>query len=376
MPRTAAGSAFPWANCYDDSGTDRKTANGVGRRLSVVFDRYADERDADGTCYVVGILYRTALDKTGSWTDMCDIGGYSARTDRKKGKWTDMDIIIRDLVKCYGKKCVLNKVNLEIKGGMFGLLGANGSGKTTLMRILATLLPKNSGNVILDGIPVEERRKIRELVGYLPQDFNMYPYYTVYQALDYIAYLSGMKEGRAHRIGEILEWVNLKGVRKLKIRELSGGMKRRLGIGMALVHEPKLLIADEPTVGLDPEERIRFRNLLRSFAENRTVLLSTHIAGDVEASCDHLAILSEGKVLFGGSMGEFLKSASGSIWEIRGNRGEVECQLAKYPKACLISQTMEEMDTVIRVYSEEKPGEMARETAPRAEDAYIGISRR
>ncbi len=287
-----------------------------------------------------------------------------------------MEIVIENLEKYYGKQCALDRVSLTIHSGMFGLLGANGSGKTTLLRILATLLPKNGGTVTIDGIPIEHTAEIRSLVGYLPQEFHMYPYYTVWQAMDYIAYLSGIRTGREERIRNMLEWVNLEEVRKKKVRQLSGGMKRRLGIAMALIHDPNVLIVDEPTAGLDPEERIRFRNLLQSFAGRRTVLLSTHIAGDVEVSCDHLAVLNRGKLLFGGDMKEFIQGAQGTIWELRGSRQETEAELAKYPEAVLISQTVKDAKDVLRVYSEERPGRMAECVMPRAEDAYMRISRR
>ena len=287
-----------------------------------------------------------------------------------------MEIIIENLVKYYGKQRALDGVSLTIPGGMFGLLGANGSGKTTLMRILATLIPKDGGTVTMDGISLERIEEIRRMVGYLPQDFNMYPYYTVSQALDYIAYLSGIRKGREEMIRTMLEWVNLEEAKKKKVRELSGGMKRRLGIAMALIHDPEVLIADEPTAGLDPEERIRFRNLLRGFAGRRTVLLSTHIAGDVEVSCDHLAVLNRGRLLFAGDMKEFIQGAQGTIWELRGSGQETEAELAKHPEAVLISQTVKDGEDVLRVYSEERPGSMAECVTPRAEDAYMRISRR
>ena len=174
----------------------------------------------------------------------------------------------------------------------------------------------------------------------------------------------------------MLEWMNLEEAKKKKVRELSGGMKRRLGIAMALIHDPEVLIADEPTAGLDPEERIRFRNFLRGFAGRRTVLLSTHIAGDVEVSCDHLAVLNRGRLLFAGDMKEFIQGAQGTIWELRGSGQETEAELAKYPEAVLISQTVKDGEDVLRVYSEERPGSMAECVTPRAEDAYMRISRR
>ena len=295
---------------------------------------------------------------------------------KSEGKMMSMEIMIENLVKYYGKQCALNGVSLTISGGMFGLLGANGSGKTTLMRILATLIPKDEGTVTMDGISLERIEEIRRMVGYLPQDFNMYPYYTVSQALDYIAYLSGIRKGREERIRTMLEWVNLEEAKKKKVRELSGGMKRRLGIAMALIHDPEVLIADEPTAGLDPEERIRFRNLLRGFAGRRTVLLSTHIAGDVEVSCDHLAVLNRGRLLYAGDIKEFIEGAQGTIWELRGSRQKTEAELAKYHEAALISQTEVRGESILRLYSEVRPGETAVSVTPRAEDAYMRMIRK
>ena len=158
---------------------------------------------------------------------------------------------------------------------MFGLLGRNGAGKTTLMKVLATLLKKQSGEVTICGIPVEEAAKVRRITGYLPQDFSMYPNMGVYEAMDYLGALSGLsRQARKERIPVLLKKVNLQDEYRTKVRALSGGMKRRLGIAQAILHEPKVLIVDEPTAGLDPEERVRFRNLLCEIAEERIVILS------------------------------------------------------------------------------------------------------
>lgn len=224
-------------------------------------------------------------------------------------------IEIRDLSKNFGKKQALNHVNLEIGPGMFGLLGPNGAGKTTLMKVLTTLTRKSGGEVKLCGIPVEQCRKIREIIGYLPQDFSMYPAMTVWEALDYLGALSEIpKQERRARIDYLLKKVHLSDERHKKVRSLSGGMKRRLGIAQALVHEPRVLIVDEPTAGLDPEERIRFRNLLCEVAQERIVILSTHIVGDIEATCENLAVLNEGEILWKGTLEEILANAEGRVW--------------------------------------------------------------
>lgn len=224
-------------------------------------------------------------------------------------------IVMEHVNKFYGKKQALKDINLTIEQGMFGLLGRNGAGKTTLMKILATLHGKQNGSVTVCGIPIESAKEVREIIGYLPQDFSMYPAMTVWEALDYLGALSEIqKQERRARIDYLLKKVHLSDERHKKVRSLSGGMKRRLGIAQALVHEPRVLIVDEPTAGLDPEERIRFRNLLCEVAQERIVILSTHIVGDIEATCENLAVLNEGEILWKGTLEEILANAEGRVW--------------------------------------------------------------
>jgi ABC-2 type transport system ATP-binding protein len=224
-------------------------------------------------------------------------------------------IIISELNKFYGKKHALKDINLTIHQGMFGLLGRNGAGKTTLMRILSTLLRKDSGAVSICGIPIDEASHIRQIIGYMPQDFNFYPNMTVYEALEYLGILSGTRKESLHRrIPDLLDQVNLGNERKKKIRELSGGMRQRLGIAQSMMHNPKILITDEPTSGLDPMERVRFRNMLQEFSQDRIVILSTHIVSDIEAVCENVAILNEGALSFQGTINELLaKTASDKV---------------------------------------------------------------
>ena len=200
-------------------------------------------------------------------------------------------IEIKGLNKFYGKKQALFDVNLSIQQGMFGLLGRNGAGKTTLMKTLATLLQKKNGVITVCGVPIENAKEIRRIIGYLPQEFSMYPSMKVGEAMKYLAILSGLSGSqRKERIDALLKKVNLTEHRDKKVKALSGGMKRRLGIAQALLNNPKVLIVDEPTAGLDPEERVRFRNLLSEIAEDKIVILSTHIVGDIEATCEDIAI--------------------------------------------------------------------------------------
>lgn len=218
-------------------------------------------------------------------------------------------IVIENLSKNFGSKQALKNVSLTINEGMFGLLGRNGAGKTTLMRIIVTLLNKTKGEVSVCGTPIGKSKSIRRLVGYLPQDFSVYPNMNVYEAMDYLGLLSEVPKGiRRKRIPELLQKVNLDDCSKLKVKALSGGMRRRLGIAQALIHEPKILIVDEPTAGLDPEERVRFRNLLCEIADNKIVILSTHIVEDIEKTCDEIAILDKGNLFYNGTLKNFVGS--------------------------------------------------------------------
>ena len=217
------------------------------------------------------------------------------------------EIKIDNLSKNFGDIQALKNISLHIEKGMFGLIGRNGAGKTTLMRIIATLLNKSDGNVTVCGIPTENPKEIRKLIGYLPQEFSIYPNMRVYEAMDYLGVLSGLdKAVRKECINELLNKVNLYGSRKLKVKALSGGMKRRLGIAQALLHDPQVLIVDEPTAGLDPEERVRFRNLLCEIAGDRIVLLSTHIVEDIEKTCEKIAVLNKGELFYNGTLKDFI----------------------------------------------------------------------
>jgi ABC-2 type transport system ATP-binding protein len=285
-----------------------------------------------------------------------------------------MIVQINRLSKSYGTKIALNEISLEIVNGMFGLLGPNGAGKTTLMRILATLLHKNSGTVSIDGIAIENRRAIRRLIGYMPQEFSFYPSLSVYEAMDYLAILSGVTDRIARKklILELLERVNLKDCLKLNVKALSGGMKRRLGIAQALLNNPGLLIVDEPTAGLDPEERMRFRNMLTELAQQRAIILSTHIVGDIESVCKNLAVLKEGTLLYSGKVNELLRQADGKVWT-----AFVENEFWENMKATAstgirtISSVPEGQQMKLRILSDGKPFEAAEPVAPCMEDAYI-----
>lgn len=278
-------------------------------------------------------------------------------------------IEIRNLSKYYGKKQALQNISLTIGQGMFGLLGRNGAGKTTLMKTLATLLNKKSGDVTICGIPLENAKEIRRIIGYLPQDFAMYGSMSVYEAMDYLGVLSGLRrEARQRRIPQLLERVNLSGSRHTKVKALSGGMKRRLGIAQAILHEPKVLIVDEPTAGLDPEERIRFRNLLSDLAGERTVLLSTHIVGDIEATCEEIAFMEAGKLLYRGTVKALIDNAAGKVYSAEMSRTELE----KIRTTFIVTGMLTFGERVnVRLLSDRKPAANAMPCEPNLEDACM-----
>lgn len=278
-------------------------------------------------------------------------------------------IVISELNKFYGKKQALRDVNLTINQGMFGLLGRNGAGKTTLMKVLSTLIKSNNGNITLCDVPISNEREIRSMIGYLPQDFSMYSNMTVYEAMDYLGVLSGLsKAERKERIPKLLTKVNLQRNPKMKVKAMSGGMRRRLGIAQAILHDPKVLIVDEPTAGLDPEERIRFRNLLSELAEDRIVILSTHIVGDIEATCENIAILDEGEILFQGTVAKLLDEANGYIYTAEISKLELPLVKEKYAVTSML--TLRE-NVNIRFISDEHPFASAVSSEPNVEDAYM-----
>jgi ABC-2 type transport system ATP-binding protein len=230
-------------------------------------------------------------------------------------------VIVADGVRhVYGSGTIaLDDVSLEIGKGLFGLLGSNGAGKSTLMRIICTLLEPTSGTVKVDGLDVvADRRAVRGLFGYLPQEFSAWRSQTVEEVLDTLASLSGLRNSKARRkrVAEVLESVGLAKVSKRRVKALSGGMTRRLGVAQALVHEPSVLIMDEPTVGLDPEERLRFRQLMADLGRDRVIVLSTHIVADLGSGCSDLALLDRGKIEFRGSPAELVSRAQGKVIEV------------------------------------------------------------
>lgn len=284
-----------------------------------------------------------------------------------------MQIQINNLKKNYGKKTALDNVNLTIEQGMFGLLGPNGAGKTTLMKILTTLLMPTQGHVKICGTELTNKKEIRKLIGYLPQDFSMYSNMTAYEALDYLATLSGIsRAARKLKVPELLEKVNLSDSSKVKVKAMSGGMKRRLGIAQALIHDPKVVIVDEPTAGLDPEERVRFRNLLSEIAQEKIVILSTHIVGDVEATCEKIAILNNGRISFNGTLNELLKEVEGKVYSLDVPSFDVKRLQDEYLVTGIIGSGG---ISTIKIVADEKPFEEAKLCKAGVEDAYLYLMR-
>jgi ABC-2 type transport system ATP-binding protein len=246
-----------------------------------------------------------------------------------------VEIRIENLNKIYkGGKKALSDINLTIDDGMFGLLGPNGAGKSTLMRILVTLMKPSSGKVLVNGMDLQKNRKqVRTLLGYLPQDFRFFAKYRTWEFLDYSARLAGLKDRsvRNSEVERMLEQVGLFEARDRSASKLSGGMKRRLGIAQALIGDPKIVIVDEPTTGLDPDERIRFRNLLSKMTEKEMIIiLSTHIVGDISSTCRGMALLEKGKLVFEGAPDDLVAQARGHVFQMSVSNREFEDVKEKY----------------------------------------------
>lgn len=280
-----------------------------------------------------------------------------------------MEIKIEHLNKNYGKQTVLQDISLHIPVGMYGLLGENGAGKTTLMRILATMLEPSAGTIRINGIDIKSKKEIRKMIGYLPQEFSVYPNMSVYSALDYLGILAELpKNSRKERINELLKQVNLEHEKNKRFKNLSGGMKRRFGIAQALLNNPKILIIDEPTAGLDPEERLRFYNLLSELAMDRIILLSTHIAGDIEATCSKVAILCAGKVIFEGQIDKLLQLSNGKVYTTTLMQNDLE----KFKQSChIISIYQNGVDISCRFLSNDIPQKKWVSCKSTIEDSYM-----
>lgn len=281
-----------------------------------------------------------------------------------------MELSVDRLTKHYGRKIAVDCVSTVFKPGVYGLLGANGAGKTTLMRMLCAILESTSGEVLLDGREVVAMgADYRDLLGYLPQNFGYYPNYTAKEFLLYIAALKGIPRGEARkRTGELLNAVGLDEAASEKLKTFSGGMKQRAGIAQALLNHPKILVLDEPTAGLDPKERVRFRNMISDYAKDRIVILSTHIVSDIEAIADEVLLLRKGKLISSGTVSELTKRAEGKVWELA-----VDPAKAKHwqNKAAVVNLRHEDGKVVLRILSDDRPSEEAVPCETTLEDIYL-----
>jgi len=265
----------------------------------------------------------------------------------------------------------LTDVNLNISNGMFGLLGPNGAGKSTLMRTIATLQDADSGTIVFDGIDVmKEKQELRKNLGYLPQEFGVYPKVSAEEMLHYIARLKGVTNDKERKdlVKSLLEQVNLYNHKSKFLAGYSGGMKQRFGIAQALIGNPRLIIVDEPTAGLDPAERLRFNNLLSEIGENIVVILSTHIVDDVSELCNDMAIIAGGKVVQRGNPEEMLNSYQGKIWSKRVAKDEVAGIQANYK---LVLSKLSAGKMVVHVYSDTDPGNGFAQEKATLEDIYF-----
>jgi len=283
-----------------------------------------------------------------------------------------MQLTIRNLSKRYSNGVqALAAVSLDVPPGMFGLLGPNGAGKSTLMRTLATLQSADSGTATLGDIDVlNDPERVRGVLGYLPQDFGVYPKVSAVELLDHLARLKGIVDGKSRRevVDALLHRVNLYQVRKQKLGGFSGGMRQRFGIAQAMLGNPKLVIVDEPTAGLDPEERVRFHNLLADIASDVVVILSTHIVSDVEDLCAQFAVINKGQLLLTGRPADYVASLVGRMWSRAVDKSDID---SIKDQARVVSTRLAAGRTVVRAYGESSPGAGFEPVSPDLEDVYF-----
>lgn len=274
--------------------------------------------------------------------------------------------------KSFRDAVVVDDVSIRMQSGLYGLLGSNGAGKTTLMRMICTILKPTEGAIYYEGADVfEMNEKYRDILGYLPQEFGFYPELTVKDYLKYISALKGLRQAISKkRIDELLELTGMQKDSSKKMKELSGGMKRRVGIAQSLLNDPKILVLDEPTAGLDPMERIRFRNLIGQLSNDRIVLLSTHIVSDIEAIAKEVFVMKEGRIIDQGTIGELCRKLPCKVWIYREKTEEAESFVSRFVNPIGAIKTDGEY-TQARILAEERPGENAICVDTTLEDVFL-----
>ena len=281
-----------------------------------------------------------------------------------------MELTLQNITKKYERVLVLNDISLTLKPGIYGLLGANGAGKTTLFRIICRLMEPTHGSIKFNGKNVNQQAEAyRTNLGFLPQDFSYYPDFTGMRFMLYIAALKGLNNTVAKKRSlELLKQVGLEEMKDIKIRKYSGGMKQRLGIAQAMLNNPQILILDEPTVGLDPKERVKFRKLISSFANNKIVILSTHIVADVEYIADEIIVLKKGMILNKGTTDILLKEIQNHVWECFVNMDQINLFENKF---IVSNRKYTENGAVLRIVSTNQPALNAKKVEPSLEDLYL-----
>ena len=282
-----------------------------------------------------------------------------------------MELAIDRLTKQYKNKIAVDRFSIKLTPGIYGLLGANGAGKTTLMRMICDIQKPTSGVIKYNGKDIKTLgENYRNILGYLPQDFGYYPDFTAYDFLMYIAALKGLSKEKAEiKVNELLSIVNLEHERRQKIKTFSGGMKQRLGIAQAVINNPKILILDEPTTGLDPKERVKFRNLISSFSKDKIIILSTHIVSDIEFIADRIIVMKDGNKILTGTPEELLQNLKDNVWKcIVYDKKDVDILNHKY---CITNIHQENNAIELRIVSRISPSPNAVNVQASLEDLYL-----
>lgn len=282
-----------------------------------------------------------------------------------------MELKLKNISKKFKDKTAVDNISVSFKPGIYGLLGANGAGKTTLMRMICTILKPTSGSITFNGNLIDNLgERYREIVGILPQDFGYYDDFSAYKFLNYIAFIKGIsKKDFTDQIDDLLNLVNLLNEKDKKIKTFSGGMKRRLGIAQAIINNPQILVFDEPTAGLDPKERVKFRNIISNMSKNKIVILSTHIVSDVEYISDKIVIMKSGKIMLNDTPSNIIKNIDNKVWICNISESKLSTMESNF-NIVNINRLSEGLVNV-RVISETKPCENAKIVLPTLEDLYL-----